>query len=109
MNSSADDLICVADLAADFLGVSSSGGLDYWLSSGPRVELDNTVTPWSTVIAARNERVRVPLLHHFGGQQAIFFGLCCPMGCRCSVLRTVGAQRGGMLCLSINDDSSGFR
>ena len=78
-------------MAADFLGVSSSGSLDYRLSSGPRVELDNTVARRSTVVEARNERIRVllTLLHHLGGQQA-FFGLCYPTWHRRSMLGSMG-------------------
>ena len=84
-DSSADDLIGAAVPTADWLGDSSSVGLDCWLSSDPRVDLDDTVAQRSTVIAARNERVRVPPLHHLGNQHALF-GLGHPVLHRRSVL-----------------------
>ena len=84
-DSRADDLIRAAVLAAHLLGISSFGGLDYRLSSGLRVVINDTVAWRSAVIAARYRRVRVPPLHHLGDQHALF-GLGHPVLHRRSVL-----------------------
>ena len=109
-DSRADDLIRAAVLAADLLGVSSFGGLDYRLSSGLRVVINDTVAWRSAVIAARYRRVRVPPLHHLGDQQTSMPSSGSVSLCGTGALCLVAVdQRGGVPSLGSDGNNSGAR